>query len=416
MYSGPMVTVTDLGMYYGGQTLFDGVNLHLEEGNRYGIVGANGSGKSTLLRLLSGQEESTDGEVLWPRHVQIGVLEQDHFQYDHTPIIHVVMMGNSQLWDAIVAKEALLEEDVFDDQRYTQLEDIVNRYNGYTLESRAGKILEGLGIPTEVHNEPLSVLSGGFKLRVLLAKTLASEPDFLLLDEPTNHLDILAIRWLEQFLMMFAGCAVVVSHDLRFLDSVCTHILDVDYEKVICYRGGYRAFGRQKAEERVRLEGEIERRVKEIAHHKAFITRFKAKATKARQANSRQKRLDKIELKELPRSSRRYPKFKFVVSHRSGKAVLKVSNISKAYGDNLVLDNVSFEVRQHDRIAVIGANGIGKSTLLKILVDALQADAGLVEWGYKADFGYFPQNHLEALGDLNQSVKSCLWDVCPAEG
>jgi ATPase subunit of ABC transporter with duplicated ATPase domains len=411
-----MISVTDLAMHYGGQTLFEDVNLRFDPGKRYGIVGANGSGKSTLLRILAEQEQMSAGDVSRPKKMRLGVLEQDHFQYEDVRILDLAMMGNEELWNAMVEKEAVLANPEFDDERYGELEDVVLRYNGYELESRAGRILEGLGIPTAVHHEPLSVLSGGFKLRALLAKTLASEPDLLFLDEPTNHLDILAIKWLEDFLVSFPGITVVVSHDLAFLDNFATHILDVDYQRVTLYRGNYTAFTRLKVEERDRQEAEIAKREKEMADHKAFIARFKAKATKARQANSRQKRLEKIEITSLPTSSRRYPRFSFQAARPSGREVLKVENLSKAYDDKVVLEDVSFTVMRGDRIAIIGPNGIGKSTLLTIAMGLKEPDEGHATWGYEATPGYFPQNHDEALGDPSQSVASYLWTHVPDEG
>lgn len=413
-----MITTTHLSKAYGGQTLFTDADLQLDAGKRYGIVGANGSGKSTLLRILSGEESSSGGDVHRQRRARLGILEQDQFQYDDVPILQVVMMGNRELWDAIVEKEAVLDraEEFFDDVRYGQLEDVVLRFDGYGLEARSAKILEGLGVPVEVHQQPLRTLSGGFKLRVLLAATLASEPDLLFLDEPTNHLDILAIRWLEGFLGEFEGCAVVVSHDIKFLDAVCTHVLDVDYERVTTYRGNYTTFVARKAEDRARMEAEIDKRQKEIADHKAFVARFSAKATKARQANSRQKRMEKIVIEELPRSSRRHPRFQFTARRQSGREMLKVRGVGKAYGERQVLDGVGVDVARGDRIAIIGPNGIGKSTLLKICVGELEADAGSVAWGHEADFGYFPQDHAEALGSPEGSVLSCLWDDLPEEG
>ncbi len=413
-----MLTATDLAMEYGSQTLFRDVSLQLGADKRYGIVGANGSGKSTLLRILSGEESSSAGEVTRPKAVRLGVLEQDHFAYEDVPILDVVMMGNEVLWSAMVEKELLLARahEEFDDDRYSRLEDIVIAHDGYGLEARAGAILEGLGIPVAVHRQPLRVLSGGFKLRALLGKTLAAQPDLLFLDEPTNHLDILAIRWLEQFLQGFRGCAVVVSHDHRFLDAVCTHILDVDYERVTRYRGNYTAFVGQKVADRARREAEIGKREREIAEQKAFITRFKAKATKARQANSRQKRVEKMVIEKLPETSRRYPKFRFEQRRSSGRKVLEVDGLSKAYGDNLVLLDVGFEVERGDRLAIIGPNGIGKSTLLEILVGELDSDDGAFEWGHEADFGYFPQDHREALGPRDAMVKESLWQAAPAEG
>lgn len=411
-----MIGVTDLAMNYGGQTLFENVNLRLDPGKRYGIVGANGSGKSTLLRILAEQEQSSAGEVARPKKMRLGVLEQDHFQYETVRILDLAMMGNEELWSAMVEKEEVLNNPEFDDVRYGDLEDVVLRFNGYELESRAAQILEGLGIPTGVHTEPLSVLSGGFKLRALLAKTLASEPDLLFLDEPTNHLDILAIKWLEEFLVTFGGTVVVVSHDLNFLNAYATHILDVDYQRVTQYRGNYDAFLRLKEEDRIRQEAEIKKREKEIADHKAFIARFKAKASKARQANSRQKRLEKIEINPLPKTSRRYPKFRFEAARPSGREVLKINNVCKSYDEKVVLDDVTLTVQRGDRLAIIGPNGAGKSTLLTIAMGLNEADSGTAEWGYEATPGYFPQNHDEALGDPKQTVCTCMWETIPDEG
>ncbi|MCB9780705.1 MAG: ABC-F family ATP-binding cassette domain-containing protein [Alphaproteobacteria bacterium] len=419
-----MITVTDLSKTFGTRDLFRDCSLQLDAGKRYGIVGANGSGKSTLLRILTGDETASTGTITMPRNARVGVLSQDHFAYEQTRILDVVMMGNKVLWDAMVEKEALLENagEHFDADRYSQLEDIVLAHDGYGLPARAGEILEGLGVPTSVHEQPLAVLSGGFKLRVLLGQTLASDPDILFLDEPTNHLDILAIAWLEQFLLSFSGCAVVVSHDHRFLDAACTHIIDVDYERVIVYPGNYSRFVVRKEEERARAETEIAAREKEIADHKAFIDRFKAKASKARQANSRQKRMERIELTELPRSSRRHPHFLFKARRPSGREVVAVEGLWKSFpdpgtgDDKVVLADVTFKVHRGERVALIGRNGIGKSTLLKIMMDQLAADDGDVRWGHETDVGYFPQDHHEVLVDTEQAVSSALWDACPTEG
>jgi ATPase subunit of ABC transporter with duplicated ATPase domains len=410
-----MITITNLSKAYGAQILFEGVNLQLDEGKRYGIVGANGSGKSTLLRIVSGDEEASSGEVSLPRRARLGVLKQDHFAYEDVRILDVVMMGNEELWAAFEEKEQILAnaETHFDATRYADVEDTILRFDGYALEARAGEILEGLNIPTSVHDEPLSVLSGGFKLRVLLAQVLAALPDILLLDEPTNHLDILSIRWLETFLEEFDGCVVVVSHDHRFLDNVCTHIIDVDYERALLYTGAYTAFVAAKEGHRDRREAEIAKQEKEIAHKKAFVQRFKAKASKARQAQSRVKQIEKIVVEKLAQSSRREPKFAFESIRPSGKVALEVEGISKAYDDNQVLEDVSFTVRRGDRIAIIGPNGIGKSTLLKIVMDEVVADAGETEWGHEVHPGYFAQDHHELLGAERTELHDWLWQFCP---
>ena len=411
-----MITATNLSKTYGTRVLFSGCNLQLDRGQRVGIVGANGAGKSTLLRILIGEEDASSGEVNRMGAARVGVLEQDWFSVEEERVLDVAMMGDAELWAAMQEKEAMLSDpDAFDVDRFGELEDTVQRLDGYGAEARAAEILVGLGIPDEKHQLQMSALSGGYKLRALLARTLAAKPDILLLDEPTNHLDILAIAWLERFLQAFGGLVVVVSHDHRFLDAICTHILDVDYEQVLAYKGNYSDFVRRKAEERVRQEAEISKRQKEIDDHKAFVARFKAKATKARQANSRQKRLEKIEITPLAQSSRRHPHFKLKARRPSGREVLDVSGLSKAYGDHIVLLDVDFKVHRGERVAIIGANGVGKSTLLKILVGELEADEGAGTWGYEADYGYFPQDHDEALGDPSATVAECLWDVVPME-
>ncbi|HEX5758279.1 MAG TPA: ABC-F family ATP-binding cassette domain-containing protein [Thermoanaerobaculia bacterium] len=411
-----MIAVSDLAKSYGQQTLFRGVSLQLTPGNCYGLVGANGSGKSTLLRVLSGEEPPSEGTVSIPKRLKLGVLKQDHFRYEEMPILEVAMMGNHLVWEAMVEKERLLADPGhFDAERYAEVEDLILRHDGYTLEARAAEVLEGLGIPTAVHRDPLSTLSGGFKLRVLLAQVLAAEPDALLLDEPTNHLDILSIRWLEKFLVEYKGMAVVVSHDHRFLDNVCTHIVDVDYETATLYHGNYTAFAAAKVAERERKEAEIGKREKEIAAHQAFVDRFRAKATKARQAQSKLKLIDRISIERLPQSSRRYPTFKLQQVRPSGRQALALAGIDKAYGDNRVLSGVSLTVERGDRLAIIGPNGIGKSTLLKIAVGETPPDAGRVEWGYETYPGYFAQDHREMLGGKKQSVEAWLWEAAPGE-
>jgi ATPase subunit of ABC transporter with duplicated ATPase domains len=412
-----MIAVTDLGKSYGQQTLFEGVSLQFNPGNKYGLVGANGSGKSTFLKILTGEELQSEGDINMPKRLKLGVLQQDHYRYEHMPILEVAMMGNHEVWEAMVEKERLLENaaEEFDADRYADVEDLILRHDGYTLEARAGEVLEGLGIPTEIHRNALSTLSGGFKLRVLLAQVLAADPDALLLDEPTNHLDILSIRWLEKFLEDYKGLAIVISHDHRFLDNICTHIVDVDYETVMVYPGNYTAFMEAKAGNRDRKEAEIEKREAEIARHKEFVDRFKAKATKARQAQSKVKMIEKIVIERLPQSSRRYPTFKFKQVRPSGRQVLELEGISKAYGDNQVLKDVSLRVDRGDRIAIIGPNGIGKSTLLKIAVGDTEADAGRVEWGYETHPGYFSQDHNEVPKGSKQSVEAWLWEFVPGE-
>jgi ATPase subunit of ABC transporter with duplicated ATPase domains len=412
-----MLTVTNLTKTFGPQTLFEDASFQFNDGQRVGLVGANGSGKSTLLQIMAGREEPSSGQVSMPRKARLGFLDQDHYKYEDTRILDVVMMGHKLLWDAMQEREEILANahETFDTDRYAELEDVVVRYDGYSLEARAGEILAGLNIPIFQHEEPLSVLSGGFKLRALLAQTLAAEPDVLFLDEPTNHLDIISIKWLEDFLQSIKGIVVVVSHDRRFLDAVCTHIVDLDYEKATLYTGNYSAFEDSKIAHRHRQETEIGKQEKEIAVNEAFIRRFKAKASKARQAQSRVKRLEKITVEKLAPSSRRFPTFKIPSIRPPGKKVLTVENVTKAFDDNLVLCDVSLTVNRGDRLAIIGPNGIGKSTLLKIAMKQLEPDEGMTEWGHEAYPGYFAQDHHELLGDRDINVHNWLWDFCPMQ-
>jgi ATPase subunit of ABC transporter with duplicated ATPase domains len=414
-----MISVSNLEMGYGDRVLFADAAFQLNPGERYGLVGANGSGKTTLLKILSGDIEPTRGTVSIPKAARLGVLRQDQFLYEDQTILSVALMGNRQLWDVMVEREALLARahEHFDGERFNRLEETFQLHDGYAAESRAAAILEGLGLPARIHQNPLSTLSGGFKLRVLLAQVLASAPDVLLLDEPTNHLDILSIRWLETFLQEFLGPVVVISHDHQFLDAVATHILDVDYETVRLYRGNYSTFVEDKVTDRERREKEIEGRQKEIANLQQFVDRFKAKASKARQAQSKAKMIERMAdgLEELPGSSRRYPRFKFAQRRPSGRDVLRVRGVKKAFGDNEVLHGVDLEVQRGDRLVILGPNGIGKSTLLKIVMGELTPDAGTVEWGYETRPGYFAQDHHEQLGDSAQTSEEWLWEFCPGK-
>ncbi len=411
-----MISVSNLAKVYGDRTLFAGVSLMLNAGERYGLVGANGSGKTTLLNILGGELEASDGEVSLPKRARVGVLRQDQFLYEEHPILNVTLMGHRELWQVLTEKEALLAKagESFDADRFAELEARTERLDGYTAESRAATILEGLGLPARVHHDPLSTLSGGFRLRVLLAQVLAGDPDALLLDEPTNHLDILAIRWLETWLRDFPGMLVVISHDHRFLDNVATRILDVDYETVQQYTGDYTAFLKAKVGERERREKAIASREREIAHHQQFVDRFRAKATKARQATSKLRTIEKITegMEELPVSSRRYPTFKLDSRRDSGRQVLTVKGVKKAFGDNEVLHGVDLSVQRGDRLAVMGANGIGKSTLLKIVMGDLAPDAGTVEWGYETHPGYFAQDHRERF-QPDLTAEAWAWETSP---
>ena len=409
-----MIGLSRLEKSYGGRTLFENVSLQLNPWCRYGLVGANGSGKSTLLKILAGDEAPTSGSISIPREARLGVLRQDRFMDDSARILDLAMMGDTTVWKAL-CDQARIVDDGADASGLADIEDVLRAHDGYTLEARASAVLAGLGIPLAIQKQPLATLSGGFKLRVLLAQVLTAGPDILLLDEPTNHLDILSIRWLETFLLDYQGCALVISHDQRFLEAICTHVLDVDYGTVELYTGGYSAFAVEKRATRERKEAGIARQQKIIAEKRAFIDRFGAKASKAKQAQSRLKQIEKIEVEELADSSRAAPLFQFPIERQSGKDVLELTGITKAYGEKRVLKGVTLTIRRGEKVAILGANGLGKSTLLKIAVNWLGADTGSAKWGYEARSGYFAQDHGDLLTDPKATPLGIMQQACPTE-
>ena len=414
-----MISTSDLGKEYGARSLFAGVSLQLNARSRYGLVGANGSGKSTFMRILAGDEEASSGSVNLVRRARVGVLRQDRFLDDGALILDLAMRGDAQVSQALDEQRRLVAGDLANQPeaagRVGDLEDLIAAHDGYTLEARASEVLEGLGIPTAVHHAPLATLSGGFKLRVLLAQVLIGGVDVLLLDEPTNHLDILTIRWLEKFLAGYVGCAVIISHDQRFLDNVTSHTLDVDYGTITPYTGSYSVAVVEKEATRGRKEAANARAEEEIARKRAFVERFGAKATKASQAASRLKQIARIEVEELADSSRRAPLLRIAPERASGRDVLEVAGVFKSYGDKRVLSDVSLRVKRGERVGVIGPNGLGKSTLLKILTEHLAADAGRVAWGHEVRVGYFPQDHREILDDADATPLEILAAACPGE-
>jgi ATPase subunit of ABC transporter with duplicated ATPase domains len=410
-----MIAITDLEKTFGDRVLFEQVSLQLNAGSRYGVVGANGGGKSTFLKILMGEEPESSGSIAMPKSARLGMLRQDRFLDDEESVLRVAMRGDEIAFAALDELERLGREDDPDPERLGHCDEVLHATGGYGLEAQAAQILVGLGVEEAALREPLGRLSGGYKLRVLLAQALAGRPDALFLDEPTNHLDIVSIRWLEKFLLSFRGCAVVVSHDHRFLNEVATHILDVDYGTIHPYPGNYDAFLAAKVETRDRKEAEVARVERAIEEKKLSLERFKAKATKARQANSRLKQLERVEIERLQPSSRRYPKFGFAMERPSGKDVLTIDGLSKAFGDREVLKNVSLTVRRGERVAIIGANGLGKSTLLKIATGRLAADAGTATWGHEAAVGYFAQDHRELIEHPEQSAHDYLWSHCQQE-
>jgi len=386
---------------HGPRILFEDVNLQFIAGQRAAVVGANGAGKSTLLNLISKQTEPSHGSVDIPKGVSIGFLSQDHFDYENKLVLDVVIEGKPSLPSALREKSTLLNGKTLTEQdgyRLAELEEIILHENGYTAEADAIQILEGLGIPEEQHILMLKELSGGWKLRVLLAQALFKNPDILLLDEPTNHLDIASIAWLASFLKNeFFGLLLFVSHDRSFIDEVATDVLDIDYKTIMSYSGNYETFLETKEQALVQAGHELKHQQARIKELQTYVNRFGAKASKAKQAKSRLKMIERIELVDIKQSSRRQPYFKFQQKSHSGKEVINVKHVSKSFDDKPVLTDVSFTLRRGERCAIVGPNGIGKSTLLKILLGKLSADNGSYRWSDMANFGYFAQDYREFL-------------------
>lgn len=405
-----MITLNELGMAFGDRLLFCDVNLTLNTGARYALVGANGSGKSTFFKLITGEEEISLGDVIVPKEASIGWLKQDQFRYENTPILEVVLEGKPLLSAALQERNALLTSENWDDAagfRFAELEEIVVHYDGYNAESEIASILEGLGIPSNYHDKPLSALSGGYKLRVLLAQTLFQRPSILLLDEPTNHLDILSIQWLEKFLKNnFAGLVIFISHDVGFINSLADFILDIDYAEIRSYSGNYQKFLDEKKLINDQKLMEKKSAEEKVAHMQRFVERFKAKASKAAQARSRMKMIEKIEIPDVAHSSRVAPHFKFTPKRPSGKQVYKAEHLKKSYQDKLLFEKLNFEIHRGDKVAILGVNGKGKSTLLKILTEQVKQDEGLMTLGSELRVSYFSQDHHEL---LNYSVSVLQW-------
>jgi len=409
-----MISVRGLSKRYGPKELFRDVSIELRPGNRYGLVGANGSGKSTFLRILSGDEHQDEGEFSFSAGSELGVLRQDQFADDNERILDVAMRGDAAVFAALDEFDRAATTGI-EPARLSELEELLTRRDGYTLEARASEILVGLGIPQASLRAPLKTLSGGYKLRVLLAKVLVARPSILLLDEPTNHLDILSIRWLEGFLSTSQGVVLVISHDRRFLDRATNRTLDVDYGTISEYLGNFSTFLGLKATAQEERELSILRAEKAIAEKRAFVERFGAKATKAKQAQSRLKQIEKIEVLEVQRTSRRSPAFTFQEGQKTGKDVITVRELNKAYGEKVVLRDLDFLIRRGERVAIIGENGIGKSTLIKILAEQTKADSGSHAWGANVKIGYFAQDHHDLLKNPKLTPLEFVYDAVPQE-
>lgn len=391
-----MISANNITLRLGKKALFEDVNIKFTEGNCYGLIGANGAGKSTFLKILSGQIDSTNGEVVITPGQRLSFLQQDHFKYDEYPVLDTVIMGNARLYeimkekDAIYAKEDFSEEDGI---KAGKLEEEFATLNGWEAESDAATLLNGLGIETELHYKYLKELTGSQKVKVLLAQALFGNPDILLLDEPTNHLDLDAIAWLEEFLINFDNTVIVVSHDRYFLNKVCTQIADIDYGKIQLYAGNY-DFWYESSQLLVKQMKEANKKKEEkIKELQDFIQRFSANASKSKQATSRKRALEKIELDEIKPSSRKYPYIDFRPNREIGNEVLTVEGISKTIDGVKVLDNISFIVGREDKIAFVGANEIAKTTLFKILAGEMEPDEGTYKWGVTTTQTYFPKDN-----------------------
>ncbi len=390
-----MISANNVTYRVGKKALFEDVNIKFTEGNCYGIIGANGAGKSTFLKLLSGELETTNGDISVTAGQRLSVLEQDHFKYDEYPVMDVVIMGNQRLYDIMKEKDAIYAKEDFSDEdgvRAAELEAEFAEMDGWEAESNAATILNGLGIETELHSALMGSLDGNQKVKVLLARALFGNPDILLLDEPTNHLDLDAIAWLEEFLINFENTVIVVSHDRYFLNKVCTHTCDIDYGKIQLYTGNY-DFWYESSQLLIKQMKEANKKKEEkIKELQEFISRFSANASKSKQATSRKRALEKIELEEIKPSSRKYPYIDFRPEREIGNEVLSVEGISKTVNGEKVLDNVSFIVGREDKIAFVGGCENAKTTLFQILAGELEPDEGTYKWGVTTSQAYFPKD------------------------
>lgn len=412
-----MISANNVTLRIGKKALFEDVNIKFTEGNCYGLIGANGAGKSTFLKILSGKLETTNGDIVITPGQRLSFLEQDHFIYDDYPVLDVVIMGNTRLYQIMKEKEAIYAKEDFTDEdgiRASELEGEFAEMDGWESESNAASLLNGLGISSELHYSLLKDLNGSEKVKVLLAKALFGNPDILLLDEPTNHLDLDAIAWLEEFLINFENTVIVVSHDRYFLNKVCTHTADIDYGKIQLYSGNY-DFWYESSQLLVKQMKEANKKKEEkIKELQEFITRFSANASKSKQATSRKKALEKIELDDIRPSSRKYPYIDFRPDREIGNEVLTVEGISKTVNGEKVLNNVSFILNKEDKVAFVGGNELAKTTLFKILTRELEPDEGSFKWGITTTQAYFPKDSTEEF-DNDYTITEWLTGYSPVK-
>ncbi|MCA1053939.1 ATP-binding cassette domain-containing protein [Rossellomorea aquimaris] len=393
-----MIQVSDVSLRFGDRKLFEDVNIKFTPGNCYGLIGANGAGKSTFLKILSGDIEAQTGNVSMSPGERLAVLKQDHFEYEEYEVLKVVIMGHTRLYEVMQEKDAIYMKEDFSDEdgmRAAELEGEFAELNGWEAESEAAILLKGLGIGESLHSKQMSELTGGEKVKVLLAQALFGKPDVLLLDEPTNHLDIQAIQWLEEFLINFENTVIVVSHDRHFLNKVCTHIADLDFGKIQIYVGNY-DFWYESSQLALKMaQDQNKKKEEKIKELQAFVARFSANASKSKQATSRKKLLDKISLDDIKPSSRRYPYVQFKPEREIGNDVLRVEGLTKTIDGVKVLDNVSFIMNKEDKIALVGTDEIAKTTLFKILAGEMEPDSGSFKWGVTTSQAYFPKDNSE---------------------
>ncbi|MDE7179525.1 MAG: ATP-binding cassette domain-containing protein [Lachnospiraceae bacterium] len=393
-----MIQANNVTLRVGKKALFEDVNIKFTEGNCYGLIGANGAGKSTFLKILSGVLETTNGDVSITPGQRLSVLEQDHFKYDAYPVMDTVIMGNERLYQIMKEKDAIYAKEDFSDEdgiRASELEAEFAEMDGWDAESNAAMLLNGLGVDTDLHYSQMADLNGNEKVKVLLAKALFGNPDILLLDEPTNHLDLDAIAWLEEFLINFENTVIVVSHDRYFLNKVCTHTADIDYGKIQLYAGNY-DFWYESSQLIIKQRKEANKKKEEqIKELQEFISRFSANASKSKQATSRKRALEKIELDDIRPSSRKYPYIDFRPEREIGNEVLTVEGLSKTINGEKVLDNISFIVGHDDKIALVGGNELAKTTLFQILMGEMEPDEGTYKWGVTTSQAYFPKDSTE---------------------
>ncbi len=402
-----MINVSGVSLNYNGTDLFSNCNLQFTQGNCYGIIGANGAGKSTFLKILSGELEPSTGEVVVSEKTRVSVLKQDQYAFDNFTVLDTILQGNPRLYEVMMQKEAIYSKENFTDEDgilAAELEGEFAELNGWDAESEAAKLLKGLGIDDEVLATQMSLLDGKLKVKVLLARALFGSPDVILMDEPTNHLDLASVEWLEEFLLDFPGMVIVVSHDRHFLNTICTHIVDIDYAKIQMYVGNYDFWyeSSQLIQKMKRDENKKnEEKAKELQN---FIARFSANKSKAKQATSRRKLLDKLNIEDLPESSRRYPFIGFQMDREPGKEILTVENLSKEINGESVLKNVSFKVNRGDKIAFVGENDTGVTTLFKILMGEMEPDSGSFKWGISTSQSYYPNDSSSFFADCELSI------------